>query len=609
MPQAPHSVEAVREELKRLGYLASGLDRFVLAGATAPSPLRASLAAATRVGVLGGVVLGVALTLAAASLDPRAFARPRDLAVLALYLALATGLATGLLAFLAGLLATTLARRAAPRGAAELPRLAGLGLALAGLGYLALWWRSHGFGPASPALQAGFAALGIAVSLLLWRFGTLAAVAVLSASGGRVAEAALSRRAALPLVAAAALVFAAGLAAAGWLERQTPQAPDFAVVPTGLRVRVVGIDGLERALAEQMVARGELPALAALLAEGARGTLVGEPERVPAIVWTTLATGRGPEAHGIRSAGARRLAGISSPVVLSEGSALESSLARAADLLRLGRTEPASAVLRGAKTFWNVASEKGLRVGIVNWWATWPADGVNGYLVSERAFFKLERGGPADREVYPPEAFARLRGLLPPAGERALRLDAFSAAAARALREPRPPDLEAVYLNGLDILEEQRLGDSAPHDVASLDQALEAVRAHLRSTDRLLGELLADRAPSEVVVLVADAGRVPRRTNHAPEGLIVLAGGPIVRADLGRVGSRDIAPSVLHLLGLPKSDELTGRVLEAALGSAFRAAHPVRTVPSYGRRRAARPAQSAFDRDMVEELRALGYIN
>jgi hypothetical protein len=607
VPQAPHSVEAVRQELKRLGYLTSGLDRFVLGGA-APSPLGASLAVAWRVGVLGGVVLGVALTLAAASLDPRAFARARDLVVLALYLALATGLVTAGLAFAAGLLASALARRL-PRGGVDLPRLAGLGLALAGLGYLALWWRSHGFGPASPALQAGFAALGIAVSLLLWRFGTLAAVAVLSASGGRVAEAALSRRAALPLVAAAALVFGGGLFAAGWLERQAPPAPDFAVVPTGLRVRVVGIDGLERALAEQMVARGELPALAGLLAEGARGTLIGEPERVPAIVWTTLATGRGPEAHGIRSAGARRLAGMSTPVVLGEGSALETSLARAADLLRLTRTEPASAVLRGAKTFWNVASEKGLRVGVVNWWATWPADGVNGYLVSERAFFKLERGGPADREVHPPEAFARLRDLLPASGERALRLDAFSVAAARALREPQPPDLEAVYLNGLDILEEQRLGERAPHDVASLDQALEAVRAHLRATDRLLDGLLAGRAPSEVVVLVADAGRVPRRTNAAPEGLIVLAGGPIARVDLGRVGSRDVAPTVLHLLGLPKSDELPGRVLETALSQEFRAAHLVRTVPTYGQRRPARPAQSAFDRDMVEELRALGYLN
>jgi len=71
---------------------------------------------------------------------------------------------------------------------------------------------------------------------------------------------------------------------------------------------------------------------------------------------------------------------------------------------------------------------------------------------------------------------------------------------------------------------------------------------------------------------------------------------------------RDVAPTVLHLAGLPRSRELSGQVLEAALDPGFRRAHPVRTVDSYGRRRASRPAESAFDRDMLEELRSLGYI-
>ena len=78
--------------------------------------------------------------------------------------------------------------------------------------------------------------------------------------------------------------------------------------------------------------------------------------------------------------------------------------------------------------------------------------------------------------------------------------------------------------------------------------------------------------------------------------------------DLGAVSERDVAPTVLHLAGLPASRELEGRVLEAALSPAFRAAHPVRTVASYGRRVPGRPAESAFDRDMLEELRALGYV-
>ena len=45
-----------------------------------------------------------------------------------------------------------------------------------------------------------------------------------------------------------------------------------------------------------------------------------------------------------------------------------------------------------------------------------------------------------------------------------------------------------------------------------------------------------------------------------------------------------------------------------ALDPAFRAGHPVRRVSGYGRRTASGAADSAFDRDMVEELRSLGYI-
>src|SRR5688500_12723158 len=97
------SVEEVRAELRRLGYFEHGLDRFVLEGAAAPSPLRASLGAALRIGLLGGVFFGAAFSLAAAALDPRLRAEPRDLLVLALYLAPVLGVATAIAALAGGL--------------------------------------------------------------------------------------------------------------------------------------------------------------------------------------------------------------------------------------------------------------------------------------------------------------------------------------------------------------------------------------------------------------------------------------------------------------------------------------------------------------------------
>ena len=69
-----------------------------------------------------------------------------------------------------------------------------------------------------------------------------------------------------------------------------------------------------------------------------------------------------------------------------------------------------------------------------------------------------------------------------------------------------------------------------------------------------------------------------------------------------------MTPTVLHMLGLPRSRELDGQVLEAAFTDAFRREHPLRTVDSYGRRPPSRPADSAFDQDVLEQLKSLGYI-
>ncbi len=568
------SVDTVREELRRLGYLDSSLDRFVLGGTGGTTPVRASLRAALRVGLVGGVLFGLAATLAAAGLDRRLLAEPQDLLVLAVYLVVAFALLTGVVALGGGLLAAW-GRRLGREPGPGLARNVGLGMALVAVAYLVLWWHSHLSGTSIVA-QAGALALGLLLSLALGRFASLAAVAVLSAGGtpSLLPPASLSRRRVLPLVLGAAVLFAGVVALAPrFLRPAEAGAPDYAVVPTGLRVRVLAIDGLERRMAEHLLARGEMPALGALLASGARGRLRAEPERVPAIVWTTIATGRGPEAHGIRSADTRRITGLRTPVSLdAQESPFASALGAATDLLRLTRPQPPSAVLRSVKTFWNVASEKGLRVGVVNWWATWPADPVNGYLVTDRAAFKLEKGEAPDREVHPAAAFDRLRPLLDVSEpERARRLDRLHLAAARALRGEAPPDLEALYLPGLDIFTMQQLGEAPASDIAGLGS-------------------------SDVLALVGDPGRLARGGAQSAEGMLVLAGGPVAPADLGTVSERDVAPTVLHLLGLPKSRELDGRVLEGALSESFRRDHPVRLVDSYGRRPASPPPRATSTR-------------
>jgi hypothetical protein len=346
------SVETVREELRRLGYLDSSLDRFVLGDASGQGPLAASLRAAVRVGLVGGVLFGLAATLAAAGLDRRLLDEPRDLVVLAhLPAQWPCGLLSVGVALVGGLLAAWARRRGRAPGA-NLPRHVGIAMALLAALYLALWWRSHLVG-AAVAMQVLALAVGVFLCLALARFASLAAVAVLSLGGGaqHLAPASLSRRRVLPLVLGAAGLFALVLFAAPRLSQSASvRTTDFAVVPTGLRVRLIAIDGLERQMLDQLAQRGELPAIAALVAKGAHARLRAEPERVPVIVWTTIATGRGPEAHGILSADTRRLTGLRTPVGLdAEAGPFGGALGRVTDLVRITRAQPATAALRASR--------------------------------------------------------------------------------------------------------------------------------------------------------------------------------------------------------------------------------------------------------------------
>ena len=74
---------------------------------------------------------------------------------------------------------------------------------------------------------------------------------------------------------------------------------------------------------------------------------------------------------------------------------------------------------RRTKAFWNVASDYGLRVGVVGWWLTWPVEPINGVMVSQisPAAAALTRRGSAEvagaaaQQVHPPARAAAGEGL------------------------------------------------------------------------------------------------------------------------------------------------------------------------------------------------------
>ena len=138
--------------------------------------------------------------------------------------------------------------------------------------------------------------------------------------------------------------------------------------------------------------------------------------------------------------------------------------------------------------------------------------------------------------------------------------------------------------------------------------------------DELIGLLTRQADERCLVILVSDHGFVTGRRadspnisgvhwNAAPPGVIVMAGAGIAPGtQLDRGSVVDLAPTILHAMGLPVARDMDGRVASVIeqLGGP-----PVQQLDSYeGEARSvdAVPIPSGHDEAIIERLKALGYL-
>ncbi len=91
---------------------------------------------------------------------------------------------------------------------------------------------------------------------------------------------------------------------------------------------------------------------------------------------------------------------------------------------------------------------------------------------------------------------------------------------------------------------------------------------------------------------------------------ILLAAGPDIDpgAKLDGIRVHDITPTLLYGLGLPVAENFAGKARTDLYSEAFRKAHPLKTIPTWGARKSAGARTSKEDEKLLEELRALGYL-
>ena len=629
-------VDELRRQLRSLGYLEAGVDRFVLGPARerrGPAALAARLA--LRVGLLGGLLLGPAAAIGVGARLPGLISGVRDAGVIALYLALVFLVAVSALSFVVSLTIATVARTRGERftrRAARASRAAGWIIAAACLVYLTLWWRNAnaGFGWSAP-LWTSFALLvAVAISLLLGHAQRIATIAVLAAGAGPDAT--------LPPVALRSwrMVVAGGLAAfagaaALLIATATETAPAIdhppLTVTAGTRVRLIAIDGFDPTLYASAPPR---PSASNRGLWNTRVLLTPSDTSDPARAWTTIATGQPAEVHGVQRLETRRLAGIQGILSAGDG-AIGRALRAATDVTRLTRPSIASRDERRSKTIWEVAEDAGLRTAVINWWATWPAPPGPGLVVTDRAVLRLEHGGSLDAEISPPDLYPALQGqwqqirasarqvaaaAFPGLADattlsvlhRSAELDLTILGIAQALPGPAR-DLDVVYLPGLDVAQHTLLGSSdvGAHSPSVLAARVDGLKRYYGFLVDALEPLLRP-ATDQIVMVVTGPGRVQ---TPAPGMFgVIHPAGFIEGNDTPRVSTVDVAPTVLVALGIPLSRELAGAPIATLFLKGHFGDHDQRFVPTYGRPFTAPAARSGkpLDQEMIDRLRSLGYV-
>ncbi|HEX4966464.1 MAG TPA: hypothetical protein VF173_36990 [Thermoanaerobaculia bacterium] len=594
-------LDGVRSELRRLGYLDHGFERFLLQDALkSRQPARALLGLTAKVGLLSGMVLAAVLALALVVANGSLTASPLDLAALFLHLFPPLSLFTGL-AFLTlcGVILVVIRF-------AHVRRIETLSLAVAlfaGAGVLGVALRlgrevlSEGrLEQVAVLVVATPPAVYLLIKLVYQGLLSLAIRFTEEAPVGRL----FSRRwLGLAILSALALLTVPAVVSARRVPAEAP-----AALPTGPgeRVLLLGIDGVLPEEADYLLSLGELPQTARLAREG-RVFSYPRKQEPPASFWTAVATGvPGPD-HGVTSLDSFLPRGVRTP--LARNGPLRAWWSRVEVPLGLAAYRPILANRRRAFTVWELASRGGDPSLAVNWWATYPApaEPIPGLVVAHGAYQLLKE--KAKDAVAPKTAegeVAALAASTVSGGDPRLAAALSPSAAAGVLDHAVLPDrfyrevfarhlgtaprAAALYLPGLDIAAAGWQGS----DVAFAD----LVRSELGATDRLLAGALEGVG---TVVVVLDPGR--RR--EGGEGRMIVWRRSGCSGARGATAPEGAAAALLRALGLPQSAELPPPL------PGCRWEPPPVVVAGYGEPHRGSP-QGLESEEYLRSLRSLGYL-
>lgn len=141
------------------------------------------------------------------------------------------------------------------------------------------------------------------------------------------------------------------------------------------KILLIGMDGLEWSIIKKLNKENKMPTFAKLMRNGAYGDLHTYIEYASPSLWTTIATGKKPEVHGITQ------------YILHEK----------------GIYEPISPMSyhRKVKAIWNILTDQGRRTGVINYQCTKPPEVINGFMIPPDNVINGFMIPPEKTDIYP----------------------------------------------------------------------------------------------------------------------------------------------------------------------------------------------------------------
>jgi hypothetical protein len=412
---------------------------------------------------------------------------------------------------------------------------------------------------------------------------------------------------------------------------RTPVAAQLAPAQSTARVHMILLDGASLDFIAPNAAGGRFPHFGRLLDNGAVMHLATLRPTQPAPVWTAVATGKLPFKTSVYSAARYVVPGSDQPLDLLPDFCFAQALVRLGLIEEEGR---ASDAVR-ARPIWELLSGYGITAGVIDWPLTYPAHGVNGYLISDEFLHRdaasviASVGDPP--LAYPPDAaeearIARLNagpgpasiafaaqrtsGTQPREGQvtpaTALAADAAAEQIAQAFGEQRPVQFTAIRYPGLDAVGHYYLryalprafGDVSDEERLRHGRVLEQYYTHL---DGIVGRAMATLGPDDLLLVVSGFGMEPLSLGkrllerivgdpelsgsheRAPDGFVMAYGRQVAKGNFLRASVVDIAPTVLYYFGLPIARDLDGFARTDIFTRTFTEQRPITFIPFYDR--------------------------